>query len=174
MYQSQIIYHFHFRALCVSVWAEWECPLVGWMVDMYSVQYMHAWCYSHTHTHTQTQCWALLLPQMLSFLLIVRLSRLRPTVLLQSVSTNTDTVAQHSAQVGVPAQWALMFFNFIFEIFISFCHTELHRQGLFSVYIHIHTLHMALMESWQSCGFKIKDCLRPSLHPQSKDLEERV
>ena len=108
-FSIHIIYHFFFRALCVCVWAEWECPLVGWMVDMYSVQYMHAWCYSHTHTHTHTQthCWPLLLPQMLSFLLIVRLSRLRPTVLLQRESTNTDTVAQHSPQIGVPVRGLL-------------------------------------------------------------------
>ena len=61
----------------------------------------------------------LLLPQMLSFLLIVMLSRLRPTVLLQHEFTNTDTVAQNSAQVGVPAPRVLIFFSLISNNFIS-------------------------------------------------------
>ena len=87
---------------------------------------------------------------MLSFLLIVRLSRLRPTVLLQRESTNADTVAQHSAQVRVPAPRALMFFNFIFYILYPFAIPYFTVKGLFSVYVHIRTLHMALMESWQS------------------------
>ena len=104
---------------------------------------------------------------MLYLLLIVRLSRLRPTVLLQCESTNTDTVAWHSAQVA-------MFFNFIFKILYLFAIPYFTVKGLFSVYVHIRTLHMVLMESWQSCGFKLNDCLSPSLYPQSKDLEERV